>query len=70
MDCSPASIGEFWYNEWIAQYLSDTCKDDCKHIQASSSAWSVADLKSMLACSAALSRRIACIRLYACNEEV
>ena len=33
-DCRPASVGEFWYNDWIADYLRD-CKGDCEHIQAS-----------------------------------
>jgi len=33
-DCAPASVGEFWFNDWIAEYLRD-CKGDCKNIEAS-----------------------------------
>lgn len=34
-ECAPASVGEFWFNDWMRSYLADTCKGDCSHVQAS-----------------------------------
>lgn len=43
-------MGEFWYNDWIAEYLRD-CKGDCKHIQASITPHSPAHQLERFACA-------------------
>ena len=34
-ECQPASVGEFWYDEFVRGLLNSTCKEECSKIQVS-----------------------------------
>lgn len=33
--CQPASVGEFWYDDFMRDLILDECGDDCKHVKVS-----------------------------------
>ena len=34
--CQPASVGEFWYDDFMRDLFQNECKDDCKHVKVRS----------------------------------
>lgn len=36
VECQPASVGEFWYDDFVRGVLNSTCGDACKSIKVSS----------------------------------
>lgn len=36
-ECQPATVGEFWYDQFIRGLITNICKDPCKNIRVSPS---------------------------------